>query len=217
LPFACRKIVPSGVRIGAIKRAFLAASSAKASDAGTAPSLKLLADLFPGVRFCDNLLEPGLNETNFAIHAAIVVANLGYIQGGAAWRFYRQGLVPSIGALIDGVDGERLEICAKIEIAQRPLQDWFREFYQDQGIQGATTYEMLSSFPPFADSPGPTSLRHRYFSEDIPFGLVPVSGLGKALGIPTPLTDSLIRIGSAACGVDFLTAGRIIEARHIHA
>lgn len=213
LPFACRKSGPAGVRIGALKKSFLAASSAGPSSA---PSLRLLAGLFPGVRVCGNLLEPGLNETNFAVHAAIAAANLGCVQGGAPWRFYRQGLVPSTGALIDSVDGERLAICGALGIERHSLRDWFLEFYGDQGMSGDTTFELLSGFPPFADSPGPLSLEHRYFSEDIPFGLVPLSGLGKALGVPTPVTDSLIRIGSAACGIDFFSTGRMIEARYVH-
>jgi opine dehydrogenase len=213
LPFACRKSGPAGVRVGALKKSFLAASSA---GTPSAPSLRLLAGLFPGVRVCGNLLEPGLNETNFAVHAAIAAANLGYVQGGTPWRFYRQGLVPSTGALIDAVDGERLSICAALGIAQRSLRDWFLEFYGDQGMRGESTFELLTGFPPFADSPGPLTLEHRYFSEDIPFGLVPLSGLGKSLGVETPVTDSLIRIGSTACKIDFLSTGRMIEARYAH-
>jgi opine dehydrogenase len=205
LPFACRKAGPDHVRIGALKKGFLAASARRGLPSR---ALDLVAELFEGVTVCDSLLETGLNETNFIVHAAIALANLGFVEGPDEWRFYRDGLGPRVGKLIDRLDEERMLVGTALGLKLKTLPEWFLAFYGDQGIRGADTYELLSGFPPFADSPGPRSFRHRYFSEDIPYGLVPLAGLGRYAGVTTKLVDSLIGTGSAICGVDFMATGR---------
>ena len=56
--------------------------------------------------------------------------------------------------------------------------------------------------------PEPDSLTHRYFTEDIPFGLVTWSSLAKQIGLPLPLTDAFIRISGILCDTDFEATGR---------
>ncbi len=205
LPFACRKPGADHVRIGALKKGFLAASARRDLPSR---ALDLATGLFEGVTVCDSLLETGLNETNFIVHAAIALTNLGFIEGPDEWRFYRDGLGPRVGKLIDRLDEERMLVGAALGLKLKTLPEWFLAFYGDQGIRGADTHELLSRFPPFADSPGPRSVHHRYFSEDIPYGLVPLAGLGQYAGVKTELVDSLIGMGSAVCGVDFRATGR---------
>ena len=51
----------------------------------------------------------------------------------------------------------------------------------------------------------------RYFTEDVPTGLVPISSLAKFLGVETPIIDSIINLSSILCGIDFKNEGRTIE------
>ena len=55
----------------------------------------------------------------------------------------------------------------------------------------------------------------RYFTEDVPTGLVPISSLGQLLGIPTPTIDSVIHLASILCGIDFMKEGRTVDKLHI--
>ena len=54
-------------------------------------------------------------------------------------------------------------------------------------------------------------LKMRYVTEDLPYGLVPISQLGDMVNIPTPAIDSVITIGSIISQTDFWTSGRTLE------
>ena len=51
----------------------------------------------------------------------------------------------------------------------------------------------------------------RYITEDVPYGLVTCSSLGKMLGIKTPTFDSIIQLASVMNQVDYMTEGRTVE------
>jgi opine dehydrogenase len=50
----------------------------------------------------------------------------------------------------------------------------------------------------------------RYLTEDVPCGLVPISELGRAAGVPTPTIDGLIAVVSAMIGRDLRAEGRTL-------
>ncbi len=205
LPFACRKTDAVTVSIHGIKRRFMVSTMGENNPVS---ATGLIAELFNNVLFSRHEIEAGLHETNFIIHACIALLNIGFVHGNTAWKFYRQGLTESIGRLIEAVDAERLSVLKKLRLPQIALVRWFLDFYTDQGMTGDNVYTLLSGFAPFAQSPGPRSVTHRYFSEDIACGLVPMSSLAASINIRTPLTDSLIDLASAICDKDFRSMGR---------
>ena len=54
---------------------------------------------------------------------------------------------------------------------------------------------------------GPPDLRHRYISEDVPFGLVPLAWLGDLAGVSTPISDAMIDLASLANRADYRRKG----------
>ena len=52
----------------------------------------------------------------------------------------------------------------------------------------------------------------RLIVEDVPMGLVPISALGRAAGVPTPIIDSVITLTGALVGQDFWKSGRTMES-----
>jgi opine dehydrogenase len=58
---------------------------------------------------------------------------------------------------------------------------------------------------------GPTTFDYRYITEDVPCGLVLMSSLGKAAGVPTPTCDHLIQVVNAIMDRDFYAEGRTLE------
>ena len=208
LPFACRKTDAGTVSIHGIKRRFMVSTMGE-NESHTATGL--IAELFKNVLFSQHEIEAGLHETNFILHACIALLNIGFVHGDTAWQFYRQGLTASIGRLIEAVDAERLSVLKKLQLPQIALARWFLDFYADQGMTGDNVYALLSGFAPFAESPGPRSLTHRYFSEDIAYGLVPMSSLAAGMNIRTPITNSLIDLASTICDEDFRSVGRSLE------
>ena len=57
----------------------------------------------------------------------------------------------------------------------------------------------------------PPSLQHRYVSEDVPYGLVPITGFGDLLGVPTPAADSMIILSSISNDSDYWKDGLTLE------
>jgi len=55
---------------------------------------------------------------------------------------------------------------------------------------------------------GPSSMKSRYITEDIPYGLVPVAGLAYSYGIDIPIIDATICLALAINGADYYGEGR---------
>lgn len=55
---------------------------------------------------------------------------------------------------------------------------------------------------------GPSSMKSRYITEDIPYGLVPVAGLAYSYGVDIPIIDATICLASAINGADYYGEGR---------
>ncbi len=63
----------------------------------------------------------------------------------------------------------------------------------------------------YAAGRGFNFLKGRYITEDLPYGLVPISELGDLVGASTPSIDSVIDIGSVIAETDFRKTGRTLD------
>ncbi len=168
--------------------------------------------MYSPVNLTASPLEPGLNEINIIVHAVTTLLNIGKVEGKEPWKFYLSGLTPSIIRVIEAIDAERLELERALGLQPRRLTDLLYEFYGDQGM--ATPEEgllrQLRDFGPFATVPGPLSLEHRFISEDLRYGIVPMVRLGEQKGLTMPTTRALVRLASIYTGRDELNLGRHI-------
>jgi opine dehydrogenase len=57
----------------------------------------------------------------------------------------------------------------------------------------------------------PSSIDHRFFNEDIPFGLVPFTELGRLAGVPTPVSDAVILLASAITSKPYRERGLTLK------
>ena len=57
----------------------------------------------------------------------------------------------------------------------------------------------------------PASLNHRYLTEDVPTGLVPLVALGDLTDVPMPISQAIVRVASTLLGRDFWVEGRNLE------
>ncbi|MGH7887654.1 MAG: NAD/NADP octopine/nopaline dehydrogenase family protein, partial [Candidatus Binatia bacterium] len=147
---------------------------------------------------------------NAIMHPAGMLGNTGWIEkSGGDFLWYREGVTPSIGAWIDNVDRERLEMVRLLGL--RPLR--FVDIFHQAGLTTAaardsgSAYQVIHESEPNFTIKSPASLDHRYIREDVGYGLVPMAEIGKLLGVKTPMMDSLITLASAALGVDFRSEG----------
>src|SRR5690606_31324482 len=68
----------------------------------------------------------------------------------------------------------------------------------------------FNSDGPYQATGTPKSYTHKYISEDVPVGLVPMSALGVAAGVPTPSIAALIVLTAEMSGKDFAKEGSTI-------
>jgi opine dehydrogenase len=207
--FACKKDGPAGVWIRGVKRGLpVGVLPAEATDAVMA----LLQPLYPELVAAGDVLETSLANANHVAHPPALLLNVARIEAqGGDFSFFHEGMTPSVARLTEAVDAERMAVVAALGYAPESTLAQLTRFYGDQGFGGATYYEAVHTTPVHGAARAPSSIDHRYFTEDLPFGLVPVAAIGAALGIAMPVTNGLIDVVGALSGTDFRASGRTLE------
>ena len=175
---------------------------------------KWFEKMYAPIDFTASPIEPGLNEINIVVHCVNSLLNPSRVDGRAKWLFYREGLSPAIVRFIEAVDAERVELERALGLTPRRLTDMLWQFYGDQGMATPEEglYTQLSTFGSFATVPGPLSWEHRFISEDLRCGIVPMYHLGEQAGVPMPATRAAIELASRITGRDELAIGRRVQA-----
>jgi opine dehydrogenase len=169
-----------------------------------------IKSVFPNVVPAANVMETGFANINAIMHPAGMLGNAGWIEkSGGEFLYYREGITPAIGAWIDAIDRERLEIVRRLGLP--PLR--FVDIFHQAGLTTAEARDTGSAYQAIHNSEAnftikaPPSLDHRYIREDVGYGLVPMAEVGKLLGFKTPVMDALITLASTALGCDFRADG----------
>jgi len=209
LPYACRQVEPGIVDIWGVKTkvmvgVFPSGRSLELFDA--------IRDMFPTpVIEAADVLETSLSNLNMVVHCATMVLNAGRIESEKGnFRFYTDGMSPSVCKVAEGIDKERLAIGKVLGYDLQSQIEWLRETYS---LEGDTLYDVLQSSGVYGGhgADAPKSLSYRYLTEDVPFLLVPVASFGRALGVPCPLIESVILLAGTINDRDFYEEGRTLE------
>jgi opine dehydrogenase len=172
-----------------------------------------LAPLFPEAVAAPNILHTGFTNANAMLHVANCVANAGRIESGDSYKFYAEGVTPAVAKLYGAINAERVAVAAALGASVPSLADWFDRVY---GVRGATLVDTCQQLTYNSDGPyqatgTPKSLDHKFITEDVPTGLIPMSALGAAAGVRTPAIDALVELVRNMTGKDFAVEGRTLE------
>jgi opine dehydrogenase len=133
----------------------------------------------------------------------------------ASWSGLRsiEGVTPAVARLYEAINAERVAVAGALGASVPSLADWFERVY---GVRGATLVETCQQLTYNSDGPyqatgTPKSLDHKFITEDVPTGLVPMGALGVAAGVPTPTIDALVGVVRSMTGKDFAAEGRTLE------
>ena len=162
--------------------------------------LRLIADVYPTMEAAKNVIQTSLQNANPVIHPAVSLANAARIEGEGDFLFYEEGVTDSVGRMIEAVDRERITIGERlgIKIHSDP-EIGMRQGYMLENNYGSAYREA----PGFLGITAQPQLDHRYINEDVGYGLVFMSRLGKQIGVETPTIDGIIQVTSILMNRDY--------------
>jgi opine dehydrogenase len=204
--YASRSEGPAQVRIIRIKEA---APLAALPATRTPIVLEVLAPAYP--QFIDgvNVLHTGLNNMGAIFHPALTILNAGRIEClGGEFQFYIDGVTPSVARVLEVLDRERVTVASALGIRARTALEWLQMAYNATGMN---LHEAIHNQPGYYGLKAPTTLNHRYITEEVPMSLVPIAALGQRYGVSVRGMDSIIRLASIIHQTDYWRRGRTLE------
>lgn len=169
--FACKKDGPAGVWIRGVKHG-LPVGVLPARD--TERVMAMVAPHYPELRAAADVLETSLSNVNHPAHPPAFLLNIARIESsGPDFSFFHEGMTPSVCRLTDALDAERMRVMDALGYSPESVLAQLVRYYGDQGFGGASYYQAVSTTPVHGAVRAPANIHHRYFTEDVPYGLVP--------------------------------------------
>ncbi len=165
----------------------------------------------PVFKLVHSTLKTSIDNINAMVHGAPSLLNVARIEAVPSqdYEYYREGITPTICDVLEQMDKERIAVAKALGFEQRTLRQEYIDMYSC-GTPENTLYELLQNCHSYDGLLAQKTLRTRHIMEDIPFSLVPISALGQIAGVPTPVIDTIIKLGRIMIGSD-LNEGRTAE------
>jgi len=166
------------------------------------------------VRRGKNAIDSILVDYNAITHTPPMICNAGRIENGEKdfHLFGKKENTPGVVRLIERIDRERMAIGEKLGLKQHTLEEEILMVKWNPNGEDYVLPLYDAIHTPYLEvCEGPFTLDTRHLTEDIPYGLVTYSSLGKLLGVPTPVSDAVITIAEGLLDRDFRSIGRTAE------
>jgi opine dehydrogenase len=204
------KSKPDEVEVSGYKKGHLVAAF---PGKRTTEALDVINQFYPEVKGGESILETGLRNVNFVMHPPIVVLNAGRLETTKGnFLFYHEGVTDRIGAAVEHIEDERLKIGEKLGLNLPLTKDVLLEWYALSGASGETLTEVMRTNPVYSIDWAPPTFKHRFLTEDIPFGMIPTERMGKYTGTPTPTITAIIELASVLTGENLRQKARDLDA-----
>ena len=211
LPYICRKIAPDRIKVSR-KSSRLRFAAFPASR--TTELLEELKPLFPALVPVSSVLDTVFFYTNAIHHPPALLCNIGRVEStNGDYCHYYDGITPSVGRMIDALDRERTGLGAALGCDPPRLSDYFYQmgYTNEAGRDGGTAYDVFHNSEPNRWIRAPSSIDHRFFNEDIPFGLVPLTELGTLVNMPMRVSRAVILLAEIATGRPYRESGLTLQ------
>jgi opine dehydrogenase len=170
------------------------------------------------IRRAQNAVDTILVDYNAITHTPPMICNAGRIESGDEdfHLFGKRENTPGVVRLVERIDRERMAIGTALGLKQYPLEEEILMVKWNPNGEDYVLPLYDAIHTPFLEvCEGPFKLDTRHLTEDIPYGLVTYSSLGKMLGVPTPVCDATITIAEGLLDRDFWSIGRTVEVMGI--
>jgi len=213
LIYTCRKTGPAQIFVTGKKEKMLVSALPATRNKTVIEDLK---KIYPKLVPAQNVLETTFANVNPPLHPQSILLNLyrverkfypySEVMGGPFYSSY--DVTPGMAAVMEAVDREKNALGEKFGLKIATLKDTLFAFY---GATGKDLYETILNCYAYQAQTGPTSLKHRYVAEDVPFALVPFASMGNQIGVPVPTINGMAAIACAATRIDYWSKGLTME------
>lgn len=171
------------------------------------------------IRAGKNPIDSILVDYNAITHTPPMICNAARLEMGEKdfHLFGKNENTPGVVRLIERIDRERMAIGEKLGLEQHTLEEEILlvKWNPNQEDYVLPLYDAIHT-PYLEVCEGPYTLDTRHLTEDIPYGLVTFSSLGRLLGVPTPYSDAIITLAEGLLDRDFWSIGRTAESMGIN-
>ncbi len=158
--------------------------------ASAAPAMvEALKKLFPEFYPVRNVLDTSMNNTNPPVHVPLCIFNITRMANGEEASFYGECLPQILLDFTVAADAERCAVVKAVGGTPATILELMNTAWKvnygnikDLGLNNASLSKVKLPNTPY----------HRFLLEDVPYGYLPISRLGKKFGVPTPRIDLLI-------------------------
>lgn len=172
--------------------------------------LAVLENSFPQFTAGGNVLATSMENIGAVFHPALTILNAGWIEETKGnFEYYLQGITPSVATVLEKIDAERLAVARALGVRSVSAREWL---YLSYDSTGTNLCEAIRATKSYRGIKAPQTVAHRYIFEDVPMSLVPISSIGGMLGVPTPMIDMIVELGSVMHGTDYRSCGRTVES-----
>lgn len=222
LPYACRVLKPGNIHVYLKLKGglFIAALPGRCT-----PEIHQLFSTVYACSSAKNVWQTTLQNGNPVIHPIVTLLNAGRIEStNGNFYFYEDGVTPGVGTVMSAIDHERVAVAEQLGVSilldadLGILQGYMQTNDYETGYRNAQGFKGIKA---------QSALDHRYLHEDVGYGLVLISELGRLTRVPTPAIDAVILLASimmkksygdqqnsmlAALGFKGFTAKELVQA-----
>jgi len=206
LLYACRLNKPGYASIKGVKNNLMvAAIPAPKTDEVVAK----LQEAFPTMIAGKNVLDTSLGNLNAVMHPGPTILNVSMIESPYDWRYYWDGITPSIGRFIVNMDKERIALGALLGLELEPVLKMYETLYN---AKAENLTDAVKQTKAYEEVMGQKRVDTRYVLEDIPMSLVPFVSMAQQFGTPYEMMESVCKMASYVLDQDLISGGRTMKS-----
>lgn len=158
--------------------------------AAAAPTVvEELKRAFPEFYAVENVLDTSMNNTNPPVHVPFCLFNITRMANGEDVQFYGECLPPILLDFTMAADAERCAVAKALGGKPKTILDLMNAAWN---VHYDNIKDLALNNPSLKSVKLPKTPYHRFLTEDVPYGYMAVSRLGKKYGVPTPRIDVMV-------------------------
>ena len=170
---------------------------------GGRQALAAASSLYNCARSVANVLVTSLANVNMVLHPPGTILAAAWIEATAGdFTFYVEGLTEGVARVMEQLDAERRAVAHGLGIELPCLFDEMQSIGTIESTVNAGIGLRAAIRGGVANRTirAPANFSHRYFQEDLWYGLEPFLALAAIAGVETPIARSLRQLGELAAG-----------------